>query len=177
MILEPENITNNKKILKNFINDPVTLKCANNTYCDFEGYGEYDFKVNNHYIKLKRVLYSKDVAKNMISGIEFARTGTKALIEEINNEVIMSLLDENYKTVATFQTNKRNEINITAIQPNHYNHKNNEPIENSNNIMAMQNFRSAKGIIWHRRLGHYYTKDLNKYLKLHNVDENFCNDL
>jgi len=113
----------------------------------------------------------------MISGIEFARTGTKALIEEINNEVIMSLLDENYKTVATFQTNKRNEINITAIQPNHYNHKNNEPIENSNNIMAMQNFRSAKGIIWHRRLGHYYTKDLNKYLKLHNVDENFCNDL
>jgi len=40
----------------------------------------------------------------------------------------------------------------------------------------MQNFRSAKEIIWHRRLGHYYTKDLNKCLKLHNVDENFCND-
>jgi len=112
----------------------------------------------------------------MISDIEFARTGTKVLIEEINNEVIMCLLDENYKTVATFQANKKNEINITAIPPNHYNHKNNEPIENSNYIMALQNFRSAKKIIWHRRLGHYYTKDLNKYLKLHNVDENFCND-
>jgi len=37
----------------------------------------------------------------------------------------------------------------------------------------MQNFRSAKEIIWHRMLGHYYTKDPNKYLKLHNVDENF----
>ena len=65
IILEPEiYITNNKNILKNSINDPVILKCANNTYCDFEGYGEYDFKVNRHYIKLKRVLYSKDVAKS-----------------------------------------------------------------------------------------------------------------
>jgi len=38
----------------------------------------------------------------MISDIVFSRTGTKVLNEEINNEVIMSLLDENYKTAATF---------------------------------------------------------------------------
>eukprot|EP00833_Pecoramyces_ruminatium_P014940 jgi/Orpsp1_1/1188972/evm.model.d7180000068605.1 len=168
-----EHITNNKNILKNFINEPITLKCANNTYCDFEGYGEYDFKINNHFIKLKRVLYSKDVAKNMISGIEFARTGTKVLIEEINNEVIMNLLDNNYKIIASFQANKKNEINITGLP---LNSNNNGNILNNNNIMALQNFRNAKELIWHRRLGHFYNKDLNKYLKLHNVDDNCCDD-
>jgi len=42
----------------------------------------------------------------MISGIELARTGTKVLIEEINNEVIMSLLNENYKTLQLFRQTK-----------------------------------------------------------------------
>eukprot|EP00833_Pecoramyces_ruminatium_P016234 jgi/Orpsp1_1/1190266/evm.model.d7180000077836.1 len=162
----------------NFINrsDKVNLNNKENQKLNiikeeinFEEYGEYDFKINSHLIKLKRVLYSKDVAKNMISGIKFARTETKVLIEEINNEVIMNLLD-NYKIIASFQANKKNEINITGLP---LNSNNNGNILNNNNIMALQNFRNAKELIW---LGHFYNKDLNKYLKLHNVDDNCCDD-
>ena len=50
-----EHITNNKNLLTNFKKEHIQLRCANNTYCDFEGYGEFEFTINNHYFKFKRV--------------------------------------------------------------------------------------------------------------------------
>jgi len=35
-----EHITNNLNLLKNYKEEYIRLKCANNMYCDFEGYGE-----------------------------------------------------------------------------------------------------------------------------------------
>ncbi|KAG4086396.1 hypothetical protein H8356DRAFT_1434474 [Neocallimastix lanati (nom. inval.)] len=63
-----EHITNNKSILQNFKNEKINLSCANGTNCTFDGYGETILNINNYKIKLNRVLYSKDVTKNMISG-------------------------------------------------------------------------------------------------------------
>ncbi|OUM58204.1 hypothetical protein PIROE2DRAFT_64577 [Piromyces sp. E2] len=37
-----EHITNNKNILKNFKEEKVTLKCANNSLCEFEGTSVYE---------------------------------------------------------------------------------------------------------------------------------------
>ena len=68
----------------------------------------------------------------MISGIELAKIEIKVIIEEINNNVILKMLDKNYKTIASFQANKRNEINITDVQNKKY-----EISNNRNNIMAM----------------------------------------
>ena len=71
----------------------------------------------------------------MISGIELAKIEIKVIIEEINNNIILKMLDKNYKTIASFQANKRNEINeinITDVQNKKY-----EISNNRNNIMAM----------------------------------------
>jgi len=81
-----EHITNNIKLLKNFKKKNIKLKCANNTYCHFEGHGEFEFTINNHYFKFKRVLYSKDATKNIISWIEWAKHGIKTLTEMEDNE-------------------------------------------------------------------------------------------
>lgn len=60
-----EHITNNKNILKNFTNKKVSMKCANNTICNFLGYGTYEGKLNNHNIKLNKVYYSDKIAKKL----------------------------------------------------------------------------------------------------------------
>ena len=36
-----EHITNNKNLLNNFKYKTISMKCANNTECIFEGYGSY----------------------------------------------------------------------------------------------------------------------------------------
>jgi len=167
-----EHTTNNKSILRNFKNEKINLSCANGTKCTFDGYGETILNINNYKIKLNRVLYSKDVTKNMISGIELAKIGIKVIIEEINNNVTLKMLDKNYKTIASFQANKRNEVNFTNVQ----NKKKYEISNNRNNIMAMQNFNNYQELLWHRRIGHYYNEDMQKYLQEHGINNHNCCD-
>jgi len=106
----------------------------------------------------------------MISGTEFAKTGVKVLIEEINKNVVIKLLDKHYKTFASYQANKNNELNIITSNNNI------KSFITNDNIMALQNFRSYTEMIWQRRLGHFYNEDLKNYLKLHNIIENYCDD-
>jgi len=54
-----EHVTNDKNLLKDYKEDFVQLRCANNTTLDFEGYGSSEFTINNYHIKLNKVLYSK----------------------------------------------------------------------------------------------------------------------
>ena len=54
----------------------------------------------------------------MISGTEFAKTGVKVLIEEINKKVVIKLLDKHNKTFASYQANKNNELNIITSNNN-----------------------------------------------------------
>jgi len=166
-----EHLTNNKNLLKNYKKEEIELTCANNTVCTFEGYGEFSFFINNYKIILKRVLYSKDVAKNMISGVELAKLGIKTLTESINNDTVkITLMDNLYKTIGSFVSNSRNELIITAI------HDNSIKENIKNNIMAINKLNNESKLLWHRRLGHYYLENLNEYLDIHNIKESECID-
>ena len=44
----------------------------NKTTCKFEGYGTYKGLINNNFIELKKVYFSKDTNKNLIIGIKLA---------------------------------------------------------------------------------------------------------
>jgi len=83
-----EHLTNDKSLLLNYKEEKVVLKCANGSPCVFEGYGEFHFNINSHKIILKRVLYSKDVARNMISGVELAKINIKAVTEHIKDDIV-----------------------------------------------------------------------------------------
>ena len=106
-----EHITNNKNILKNFTNKKIMLKCANNTMCEFQGYGTYEGKINNQNIKLKNVWYSEQIAMNLISGIKLAESG---IICKINKESFKPQLEikNNWKLIFKTYVNKHNNFKI-----------------------------------------------------------------
>lgn len=56
-----EHITNDKSLLKNYTEQIITMKCANDTECHFEGFGTYKGIINGHEITLNKVLFSKSV--------------------------------------------------------------------------------------------------------------------
>ena len=53
-----EHLTNDKEILDKYTEEKTELRCANNTICTFDGYGNIKFKINNHTIYLNKVLYT-----------------------------------------------------------------------------------------------------------------------
>ena len=73
-----EHITNIKELLKNFKYENIKLNCSNGCTCDFEEYGEFEFEDNKTKIKLNWIYYSKGVIKNMISGVELAKSNIKS---------------------------------------------------------------------------------------------------
>jgi len=122
--------------------------------------------INNHYIKLVTVLYSPYAIANIISGIKLIRTGIKTVSELIDNEVTLKLI-KNSKTITTFTANNMDQI---IINSKYYNIN-----ENKKQINAISNNLDENSkLIWHRLLGHFYHKDLDKYLKLHKITEPLC---
>ena len=61
-----EQLTNNKEILNNYTEEKTELRCANNTICTFEGYGNIKFKINNHTIYLNKVLYTLKMSPKIL---------------------------------------------------------------------------------------------------------------
>ena len=165
-----EHLTNDKSLLINYKEEKCILKCANNSSCVFEGYGEFHFFINSHKIILKRVLYSKEVSRNIISGIELAKIDIKALTERSDNRVKLTLMDNNNNTIGTFHSNNNNEILITAI----HNDKTKQNIKNY--IFNINKLNHDSKLIWHRRLGHYYIENIDDYLNLRNIIEPLCID-
>ena len=97
-----EHITNNKNLLTKYIKSPSELSCSNGSKITYEGYGEYELKINNTTIKLNRVLYSPDITRNIISAIELAKIGIKTITEPLNNNkniVKLTILDSNNKII------------------------------------------------------------------------------
>ena len=88
-----------------------------------------------------------------------------------HNSIILKILDNNYNNIATFQANNSNEVKIVATHFNIENERNSK-----NNIMAIQNFRNAEELIWHRRLGHFYQEDLKNFLNHHEINLDKCDD-
>jgi len=160
-----EHITNNKDLLTNYTKSPNKLSCANGSKFSYEGFGEYEFQINDKKIKLKRVLYSPDITRNIISAIELAKTGIKTITEPLNKEsniVKLTLMDSNNKIIHKIFSTKSNQF---LLRVNNVNKNEIMSINNNNNKM-----------IWHRRLGYFYNKEIEKYLKDHEINEPECLD-
>ena len=168
-----EHITNNKDILSNFREEKISMQCANNSICEFDGVGTYEGSINGYNIKFENVLYSKQVNKNLLSGIKLAKNGLKCNIKSRRDKVFLTLKTtlENKRTIniGTFKANKNNTIHILT--------KNKSNLKNCIDIVSPEetmDINDQSKMLWHRRLGHFYQDNLTKYLKLHNVKINEC---
>jgi len=92
-----EHITCNKDILKEWKKKKVTFRCANNTTCEFEGNGTYEGSLNGHEFKLKKVLYTSKINKNLICGIELIKEGLICKIKPRKNHKCLALKYNNKK--------------------------------------------------------------------------------
>jgi len=169
-----EHITNNKDILKNFKEEKITLRCANNSLCEFEGIGTYEGTINGYNIILENVLYSKHINKNLLSGIKLAKNGMKCNLKARKGKVFLTLKTKNNKNrtvnIGTFRANKNNTIHIQSCN----NIQLNTIIDNIS--YDTQNIDDQTKLLWHRRLGHFYNDNLTKYLRIHNIKTIECFD-
>ena len=143
-----EHVTNDKNLLKDYKEDFVQLRCADNTTLDFEGYGSCEFTINNYHIKLNKVLYSKKIHKNLISAIEFAKIGITFVIEPLSQKKVKLTISECDKNViGTFLSNDFNQFKI-----------NTKSTINNQNILLLDDLGQNSLEIWNRRMGHQYIK-------------------
>jgi len=162
-----EHVTNNKNILKNFIKRKIKMTCANNSTCTFEGYGTYYGTINGFPITLNNVYYSKQINKNLISGIKFSKTGYNSIItQQINNKPCLIIKNkENDNIYKTYSTN--DDSFYIFIKTNK---------SNINKLFNINDLNTDYEKLWHNRLGHFYQRNINKYLSEHNVKLNKCEE-
>ena len=158
-----EHITNNKNILTNFTQKPITMKCANNSTCEFSGYGTYFGKINNKNIKLDKVYYSENISKNLISGIKLSQSNITCEISKYLNKPQLTLTYKNDIILKTY-----------AKKHNNFIIKTKNILENKKifNLEKTQDFKN----LWHNRLGHYYNENIEKYLNDHQITKEECID-
>jgi len=150
------HITNNRSLLTNFKKYKINLTCANNSEMEFEGFGAYKGSINGYDITLSKVFYSRHANKNLISGIQFTYTELISIIKLINNEPHLIITDNDNNIINTYRSiDGRNTFRIKI------NNKYNNLIMNTDNDN-----------LWHRRLGHFYHKDLSKFIKEHTTSHN-----
>ena len=153
-----EHITNDKSLLYNYTEERVIMKCANKSTCIFEGFGSFQGTINGFEIILPKVLYSKHVNKNLISGVKLAKEGIISLINN-NNQSIQLILKNKNNIIGKFIANNANIIKI--------------PIWSDFELNELSE-QSMK--LWHNRLGHFYHDDIYKYINLHTEQPNKCTD-
>jgi len=151
-----EHITNNIKILTDYKEEKTSLKFANGTICEFIGHGNCCLNINGHHIKLENVLYSPMITMNIISSIKLIKTGIKAVPETKNNKVTLKLIN-NSKIITKIISNNLNQFIIKSNLCRH------EEIQVLNTMIKID---EKSKLIWHRRLGHFYFDNIEKYLKL-----------
>ena len=127
--------------------------------------------INGNYIKLNNIYYSPNINKNLISGIRLAKEGYFCEIKNKRGNTILCLkVKENNKVkfFGSFPANDVNVIRLPIVKTNSFiNYINND---------ETTNLDERSKLLWHRRLGHYYYNDLNKYLELHNIKDSECLD-
>jgi len=109
------------------------------------------------------VYYSKDISKNLISGITLAESNIKCEVNNYLNKPQLIITHYN-KTILKTYVNKYNNFCIKT--------KNSNLIINQN-VYNMNNKHEHEKI-WHNRLGHFSHNNLDKYLKSHNINKNEC---
>ena len=110
-----EHIANNINVLSYFKQEKIMLYCANGTLCEIEGYGECYLKINNHHIKLTKVLYTSMVKTNILSSIKLIQNNTKAITLLFKKRVTLKTINNRNKTIGVFtENNNNNQIFITS---------------------------------------------------------------
>ncbi len=166
-----EHLTNDRTILKNFKEEKVQMKCANNSICTFEGTGTFEGSINGTNVILDKVYYSKHVNKNLLSGFKLTKLGFSCNMVTKDDKtflIISQQTNNGYKRIGKFLAS---ENNITTIPIKKQNYSINT-LTNSKNT----NLDEKSLNLWHRRLGHFYHNDLTKYLELHKVKDVECLD-
>ncbi|ORX38088.1 hypothetical protein BCR36DRAFT_313616, partial [Piromyces finnis] len=142
-----EHITNNKEILKNFIDEKIIMNFTNKSSCIFE-------------IVLDKVLYSKDVNKNLISGIKLTKSGISTQIKNNNNQVFLTLFDIQNNEISNHEPDINSIIRIKFIntiqQPNHIKIINQDPHDCSKNNYSQSD--SNKQLVFEAKCNGYYLK-------------------
>lgn len=89
----------------------------------------------------------------------------------------LKLTNQNKRTVniGTFRANKNNTIHIIMDNKNTP-EKFMDTISIETSSEESFDLNDQSKMLWHRRLGHFYHENINKYLKLHNVDSPKCID-
>jgi len=156
-----EHITNNKNVLKNFRNERIQMRCANNSICEFQGIGTFEETINNEIIRLDNVYYSKRINKNLLSGFKLSRNGYSSEINKTS--LILNKTDDitdKEKIIGQFNVD---EFKIARIPI-----KLKVPSISSvtNNKNELDDYSKT---LWHICLGHFYHNNLSQYLELHNV--------
>ena len=78
--------------------------CPNKTTCKFEGYGTYKWLINNNLIELKKVYFSKETNKNLISGIKLAEENKiEGIITNVNGKAGIILKTKSGKVIGKYQ--------------------------------------------------------------------------
>ena len=169
-----EHITNNKDILEDYIEHQVTLKCANNSLCQFEGMGSYTANINGFPVKLDNVLYSKNINKNLLSGIKLAKNGLITNLKSRKGKTYLTFKFKNKnKKIINVGTFEADNNNIIQVPMNSLTTISN--VEYENEIEEIDIDDQSK-LLWHRRLGHFYHDNINKYLRIHNEKPVKCID-
>jgi len=165
-----EHITNNKSILTNFRYENIHMKCANNTSCEFKGIGTFIGKINNEIIRLDNVYYSEKINKNLISGVRLTENGYPCELDLVNNKTTLTLKKYNRRN------NRKHVIGRYTADPSNVIKIPIKPIKHSICTITNQenHLDEYSRNLWHRRLGHFYHDNLEKYLELHNIKKPDC---
>jgi len=110
--------------------------------------------INNFPVTLNRVLYSKDVNKNLISGIKLASEGILFSTRNKDNKTFVKLSPSKNNSILGYFNNQDNIIRIPILQ-------------GSNILSNLEDDNNSDLQLWHNRLGHFYNKDIFIYLSDH----------
>jgi len=134
----------------------------------------YEGNSNGFDLKLNNVLYSSKINKNLISGIKLIREGMVCKIIPKRDKVCLTLKSNNHKqkrTLGPFKADKNNIIRLTTID---YSYE--DPVVNSILSSSETELDDKNKLLWHRRLGHFYHENLDKYLSSHDIKVPKCID-
>jgi len=134
----------------------------------------YEGNSNGFDLKLNNVLYSSKINKNLISGIKLIREGMVCKIIPKKDKVCLTLKSNDHKqkrTLGPFKADKNNIIRLTTID---YSYE--DPVVNNILYSSEAELDNKNKMLWHRRLGHFYHENLDKYLSSHDIKVPKCID-
>ena len=152
------NITNDINCLTNIEKCHITMTTANGNKITINHFGIFTGYINNYKFTLKKVYYSKEIKRNIISLNQLIQQNYKVIFNNNNNPQAI-IYDNDGNRIYHSYTNNNNTFSIFIskypIHFNNNNNKNNVYQINDNEIYYLYLNKSQSMDLWHRRLGHF----------------------